>query len=112
MKIAKIDIPKSVNNSEGLDHIKMDKLGSIVLLTGKNGSGKTRILNKIVNELNIKPKKSMLANIISDINNIRNNRKIHLHKITELNNEFDSGLSKSQSDQVRKELKHFNKLLA
>lgn len=58
MRITKIDIPQNLDNSDGLDQIKMDKLGSIVLIAGKNGSGKTRILNKIFNTLNSKPKKN------------------------------------------------------
>ena len=60
MRITKVDIPKS-DNSYGLEHIKMDRLGQIVLIAGKNGSGKTRILNKIIETLNTKPTNSWIA---------------------------------------------------
>lgn len=58
MKIIKIDIPKSTDNNDGLEYIKMEKLNNIVLIAGKNGSGKTRILNKIFSTLISKPTKS------------------------------------------------------
>jgi predicted ATPase/SAM-dependent methyltransferase len=47
MKITEVDIPESDTSSVGLKHISMKKIGDIVLLAGKNGSGKTRILNLI-----------------------------------------------------------------
>jgi len=55
MRITKVFIPKSPDNREGLQDIKMDKLGSIVLLAGKNGAGKTRIANKIFSVFNSIP---------------------------------------------------------
>jgi energy-coupling factor transporter ATP-binding protein EcfA2 len=54
MKITKVQIPAS-KDGDGLEEIKMDKLGSIVLLAGKNGSGKTRILNKVMGHFHSKP---------------------------------------------------------
>jgi ABC-type cobalamin/Fe3+-siderophores transport system ATPase subunit len=58
MRITKIDISQNTENKDGLDQIKMDKLGPVVLIAGKNGSGKTRILNKIFTTLSTKPRKS------------------------------------------------------
>lgn len=55
MKITKVQIPASAD-SDGLNEIKMDKLGSVVLLAGKNGSGKSRILNKVMGHFQSKPK--------------------------------------------------------
>ena len=55
MRITKINIPKG---NDGLEAISMSSLGQIVLLTGKNGSGKTRILNSIFSNLKNKPKKA------------------------------------------------------
>ncbi|MEO6904157.1 MAG: AAA family ATPase [Bacteroidia bacterium] len=61
MRIKKIDIPKSTANNDGLEHIKMEKLDNVVLIAGKNGSGKTRILNKIFNTLKLKPTESAIG---------------------------------------------------
>lgn len=61
MRIQKIDIPKTSETNDGLEHIQMDKLDNVVLIAGKNGSGKTRILNKIFNTFSSKPKKSRLV---------------------------------------------------
>ncbi len=73
MKITKIDIPKSTDNNDGLEHIKMDKLNNIVLIAGKNGSGKTRILNKIFTMLKSKPTQTSLFNAETQIVTDRNN---------------------------------------
>lgn len=60
MRITKVDIPKYEDNRDGLEDIKMDRLGNIVLIAGKNGAGKTRILNKIFDTLYAKPTNSAL----------------------------------------------------
>ncbi len=58
MRITKIDIPSSP--PDGQESIKMDKLGPIVLIAGKNGAGKTRIINYIFNTLKSKPTKGSI----------------------------------------------------
>ena len=70
MRITKVDIPKSDN--DGLEHIKMDRLGRVVLVTGRNGAGKTRILNKIKAKFRQKP----IRAIVSD----QEERKLGLEK--------------------------------
>lgn len=64
MRIKKIDIPETTDSNDGLHHIKMDKLDNIVLIAGKNGSGKTRILNKVFNTFCNKPQQSKLKEVI------------------------------------------------
>ncbi|TAL69065.1 MAG: hypothetical protein EPN82_08240 [Bacteroidetes bacterium] len=73
MRITSVDIPKSPDNNDGLEHIKMDRLGPIVLLAGKNGSGKTRILNKIFSTLKAKPNKNLVNNSKLQMQNIQKN---------------------------------------
>ena len=68
MRITKVDIPKSISSEDGLEDIKMSKLGGIVIIAGKNGSGKTRILNKIINALKQKGTEDQSKDVInSDI---------------------------------------------
>lgn len=66
MKITSIDIP--ADEATGLQHIKMSKLGNLVLIAGKNGSGKSRILLKIKNTLSTKPSDSRIANASKQLN--------------------------------------------
>lgn len=54
MKITKINIPINLIEN-GLKPIEMQRMGQIVLLTGKNGSGKTRLLNQIMETIENKP---------------------------------------------------------
>ena len=65
MRITNINIPK-VAITNGLEAVKMHRLGQIVLLTGKNGSGKSRLLNLILNTLASKPKKSQIDQANND----------------------------------------------
>lgn len=53
MKITKINIPE--DTSIGLKEIKMSRLNNLVLIAGKNGSGKSRLLGKIHSILQVKP---------------------------------------------------------
>lgn len=66
MRITKINIPEhKIDN--GLKHVKMKRLQQVVLLAGKNGAGKTRLLNLISNTIKYKPRKSEIDTIDDDI---------------------------------------------
>lgn len=69
MRITRVDIPES---ADGIAHIKMDKLNKVVLIAGKNGSGKTRILNKILGAFSAKPVKQEVDNAKADLEQGRN----------------------------------------
>ncbi len=73
MRIIKVDIPPTQTNNDGLEEIKMDRLGNVVLIAGKNGSGKTRILNKIFNAYQSKPLKKRLVQSRIEIQNYESN---------------------------------------
>ncbi|MDF2451495.1 MAG: hypothetical protein K0S26_999 [Bacteroidota bacterium] len=47
MRINKLEINPELSKKNGFKEFKMDRLSSVVALVGKNGSGKTRILNLI-----------------------------------------------------------------
>ena len=51
MKIIEVNLTENITKSVGLKPVSMKKIGNIVLLAGKNGSGKTRILNLIRQEI-------------------------------------------------------------
>lgn len=55
MRITSVNIPKEELTGTGLQPITMTKLSQFVVLAGKNGSGKTRILNSIKSTLKNKP---------------------------------------------------------
>lgn len=68
MKITKVDIPASDTfEQDGLAHIKMEKLGNLVLIAGANGAGKTRLLTKIKNIFSIRQTKGDKNKVLSSI---------------------------------------------
>lgn len=77
MKITEVNLIENITNQVGLKPISMKKIGDMVLLAGKNGSGKTRLLNLIRNHTqnvqnDINQRSSAKSNIDSYLNNIKN----------------------------------------
>jgi len=95
MKITKINIPKSLIQN-GLDTVKMDRLGQIVLLAGKNGSGKTRLLNLISNTIQSKPKASQLATANKQIENFQKQIKAEQQNVESCQKAIESTTDSNQ----------------
>jgi len=76
MRITKVNIPSSSPENgiqdNGLSPITMSKLENIVLLVGKNGSGKSRILTKISSVIQKKTTKQEVENINLNIEKCNN----------------------------------------
>lgn len=76
MRIIKVNIPSDCSKFgipvDGLSDIRMEKLDDIVILAGKNGSGKSRILNRI-KEVFLQKKMKILLIILM--------RKLRLQKV-------------------------------
>lgn len=84
MRITTVEIPKATEGNDGLEEIKMIKLDKIVLVAGKNGSGKTRILNKIFNTFSNKPGKALLEKRVSDKQALKQNINTYREYLTQL----------------------------
>lgn len=94
MRITQVNIPNINEPNNGLEDIYMNHLEQIVLLTGKNGSGKTRILDKILVSLANKPGGNALAKANKRSNefrgNIKNNKQRREKMTDELKKHFRS----------------------
>ena len=111
MRITKIDIAKTSDNKDGLEHIKMDKLSNIVLIAGKNGSGKTRILNKIFNQFKLKPKKSRLAQSNIDKKSHIANIARHKQSLSKFENQLKTSTDISQQEEIQKNIDNYKRYL-
>lgn len=60
MKITALNIPEEITKEKGLLPITMSRLGNVVLIAGKNGSGKTRLLELIKEQSKHLPKASTI----------------------------------------------------
>jgi len=78
MRITEINIGNE-HIKNGLKPIIMNRLNQCVVIAGKNGSGKSRLLSQITRTLNSKPKKNNVQNVHSQIvvyeNNILQSQK-------------------------------------
>lgn len=114
MKITKIDIPESLINN-GLDPVKMDRLGQVVLLAGKNGAGKTRLLNLITTTMNSMPKKNKLLHSKQQIESLNTQLKPQqqqlnhlLTMIENISDALDKKNIKSQIENIEKSIQRIN----
>src|SRR5688500_11967673 len=51
MRINRLSIPEKICNDKGIKKIDINRMSAVVALVGKNGSGKTRILDLIQENL-------------------------------------------------------------
>jgi predicted ATPase len=113
MRITKVNIPKTQPSNDGLEEIKMDRLGQIVLLAGKNGSGKSRILKKIFETLQLKPNKTNYENFKEQLNkfeyNIRDTED-KLKKVNQMSRPPSQKLAAENQKQIlERNLEHFKR---
>jgi len=111
MKIKKIDIPKSADNIDGLEHVKMDKLESIVLIAGKNGSGKTRIINKIFVTLDSKPKKSSVENLILQLESYKKNLTDYENQLAVFQSNLTQTTTEPQISQITNNIRNYSNVI-
>lgn len=104
MRIKRIDIPKSMEKNDGLEHIKMDKLDKIVLIAGKNGSGKTRILNKIFNTLNSKPTKTGIASAKTQLDDKKRNLASFEQSLISFAKQLKQNTNQTQIDDINRNI--------
>lgn len=109
MRIKKVDIPKTTDINDGLEHIKMDKLDSIVLIAGKNGSGKTRILNKIFNTFGSKPNKSRLAQSLIDKKNYLSNISSYKQSLSHFETLLKTQTETNQREETQRNIENYRK---
>lgn len=112
MRIKRIDIPKTSDNNDGLEHIKMDKLDNIVLIAGKNGSGKTRILNKIFNAFGSKPQKSRLAQSLIDKKNYLSNISSYKQSLSQFETQLKTQTETNQREETQRNIDNYKRNIA
>jgi ABC-type cobalamin/Fe3+-siderophores transport system ATPase subunit len=61
MKIEKLNLPEIVTSQVELKAVKMERLNNVVLIAGKNGSGKSRLLKLIKDQITITPNAAKIS---------------------------------------------------
>jgi hypothetical protein len=96
MRFTEIDIPEELAKEKGLSSISMNRLGNVVLISGQKGSGKTRLLEKIKEQVPQIPPKSVIKrqniSLQTHEDNLVNSRK----QLSDLNNQIKAHESKGE----------------
>lgn len=67
MKIERINLTEAITSQINLKAILMERLNKVVLIAGKNGAGKSRLLRLIREQVNHSPNSSIIHKLASDI---------------------------------------------
>jgi ABC-type cobalamin/Fe3+-siderophores transport system ATPase subunit len=107
MKITKVNIPTVSQENEitddGLDPIIMNKLGDIILLVGRNGSGKSRILTKISATIRRKPTRQETESFNLNIKSLSQKIQSYQKAI----DRFETTLSQVERDVDRQQIEQY-----
>lgn len=76
MRITRVNISKNYPLENGLDDIRMDHLGQLVLLAGRNGSGKSRLLDKLSQAFVAQPTRDVIHQTNTNIQNHKRNIEV------------------------------------
>jgi len=122
MRITDINIDiKHITN--GLKPLKMTKLNQCVLIAGKNGSGKSRLLTQITNILAQKPSKQMIHDAPSQIESYKNSiaqaklnigyheQQILLNSQEKQNHEHNIYQQRLAIEQISEEIRNINDMI-
>lgn len=107
MRINKINIAKSQPNNDGLEEIQMSKLGQVVLVAGKNGSGKTRVLNKILGSLSSKPTSSQVENAKTELKYTKARISNFEAELNLLKTQLNKAQNQPQIDSINKNIQDY-----
>lgn len=78
MKVVSIDVE---NPGWGLQPIKLNRLSGMVMLAGKNGAGKTRLLSQLKYELNNKPQTHQVEDAERELNRLISERDMYVQEL-------------------------------
>ena len=86
----------------------MDRLGQVVLLAGKNGSGKTRLLNTLLQTIQAKPKKQQLDAAIKEIDQLKKAKEGRNIDVLNQARALESASGTEQKAQYENNIRNFN----
>lgn len=95
MKIEKLNLPGIVTSQVELKAVKMERLNNVVLIAGKNGSGKSRLLKLIKDQIPTIPNSARIIELNKSIAQY----KIHISQEEEQIKYNDSELAKNNLNQ-------------
>jgi ABC-type cobalamin/Fe3+-siderophores transport system ATPase subunit/SAM-dependent methyltransferase len=119
VKFTEINIPEELAKQKGLRPITMNRLGNVVLIAGQNGSGKTRLLNLIIEQTNKIPRKSNIDYSNTQLNTYKeplDEEKKHLitlnKQIKKDESEVKTTLEKTkEKEQIKINIKGWEKII-
>lgn len=88
MKIEKVNLDESITSIAGLKPIKMDRLNHVVLIAGKNGAGKSRLLQLIKHHVSVTPNTQKIEQLIQSVKDYEATIKEREWNISNINSQL------------------------
>jgi predicted ATP-dependent endonuclease of OLD family len=109
MQIKKVNLPDENVKHLGLHDINMLRLGQVILLAGKNGSGKTRILRAILDAYNSYPDNAKKAELERNSIELHRNIKAAKEEIVERQSGVVHIITPEHKQQIERNIEQHNR---
>jgi ABC-type cobalamin/Fe3+-siderophores transport system ATPase subunit len=96
MKIEKINLPFEITSQVELKAIKMERLSNVVLIAGKNGSGKSRLLKLIKSQVPHIPNNEKISKLKTDLSRYKEHITQQEKQIQNIDSRLGKGLIKKE----------------
>lgn len=102
MKIEKINLPESITSQVELKAVKMERLNNVVLIAGKNGSGKSRLLKLIKDQIPNIPNSAKISQLKKQISDYKKHIWDEENNIKLVNSQIvNNNINQSQIDSLK-----------
>lgn len=96
MKIEKINLPFEITSQVELKEIKMERLNNVVLIAGKNGSGKSRLLKLIKSQVPNIPNNTKISQLRTEISRYKEHITQQKKQIQHIDSKLEEGITKQE----------------
>lgn len=108
MKIDRLNIPEFITSQLELKEVKMERLNKVVLIAGKNGSGKSRLLKLIKDQIQNTPNNIRINSLNKSISDYKTQISNEKKNIELVNSQLiNNNLVQTQIDYLNQQIKNY-----
>ena len=108
MHIVKLELPQDILTKYGLTSVKLDKLKRVVIVTGKNGAGKSRLFEAVNEFFNRLPLDNQVNQAYQKIKDLQLDTGTHETRIQSWKKELQKSLAEAQKKDYERAIEDSN----